>query len=102
VDEMFYVYEANDTVVLEFMINYTSIGYYDVTVNTSNDISFTSQSELISVEVPIVSMEIETENIFDKTIPVSLNISLNMGEDGPQKVKFKVDHADGNVKYYNY
>lgn len=102
VDEMFYVYEANDTVVLEFMINYTSIGYYDVTVNTSNDISFTSQSELISVEVPIVSMEIETENIFDKTIPVSLNISLNMGEDGPQKVKFRVDHADGNVKYYNY
>jgi hypothetical protein len=41
-------------------------------------------------------MEIETENIFDKTIPVSLNISLNMGEDGPQKVKFRVDHADGN------
>ncbi|KAK3090847.1 hypothetical protein FSP39_015186 [Pinctada imbricata] len=99
---LLYVYEANQTQSIDFEVDFPDLGYYPIQVMTSNDLMTNSANDLISVEVPIISISLVTHNITDKTQPVILYIDLNMGEEGPDKVSFIIDRDDGHSDFIDY
>ncbi|KAJ8314944.1 hypothetical protein KUTeg_007094 [Tegillarca granosa] len=101
-DRLFYITESDDSTRLVFEIQYDGLGYYPLQIVISNDLSYETVDSLISVEVPLETIQIITSNITDKTLPVKLTIDLNAGKRGPDKVKFRIDHDDGNTITYAY
>ncbi|XP_060067156.1 uncharacterized protein LOC132547416 [Ylistrum balloti] len=101
-EESFFIYEATEPVTFPFEVEYENLGYYPLHVIVSNDLGKTEVEDLISVEVPIVSIVLTVSNITNKEDPVILGVVLNDGIDGPDKVTFEIDHDDGNVLPYTY
>ena len=99
---MFYIDQSDKALGMLFEVEYPSLGYYPVIVDMSNDISVSRQEDLISVEVPIISISISTSNITDKTLPVVVKVDLNGKLPGPDKVEFNIRHGDGNVDDVSY
>ena len=101
-DQVFYIHYLPSTSEIVFEIFFPSLGYYPVTANISNDISFNSTEALVSVEVPIRTITVYTEDITDKSKPLVLQIQLNDGMQGPAKANFRVDYDNGVVETYHY
>lgn len=101
-EEHFYIYEAKQPVTLPFQVEYDNLGYYRLTVAVSNDKDLIEVEDLISVEVPIYSINLHVKNITDKDDPVILGVDLNQGAQGPDKVTFEIDNDDGNIISYDY
>ena len=102
IGEMFYVHHQANFTAIEFMVNYTELGYYPVQANISNDVSFNTSDLLVSVEVPITMMELSISDIVDKDNPVVLKIDINDGMQGPMKINFEIDHGNGYVDTYHH
>ncbi|XP_069123478.1 uncharacterized protein [Argopecten irradians] len=98
----FYIYEATEPVTFPFEVEYENLGYYPLHAIVSNDLGRTEVDDLISVEVPIVSISLTVSNITNKDEPVILRVDLNDGFDGPDKVIFEIDHDDGSTLQYSY
>lgn len=99
---MFYIDKSEESLGMTFEVEYPSLGYYPVVVDMSNDISVSRAEDLISIEVPIVSMKLTTSNITDKTLPVVVKVDLNGNMPGPDKVEFHIRHGDGKVDDVSY
>ncbi|KAK3592412.1 hypothetical protein CHS0354_004036 [Potamilus streckersoni] len=98
---MYYIDHSPNDIAIMFEVEFESLGYYPVNVNVSNDISSHYTEDLVSVEVPIVSISVKTQNITDKVDPVVFEIDLNIGTRGPMKVNFEINHDDGHLGTYN-
>ncbi|KAL5018218.1 hypothetical protein ScPMuIL_003940 [Solemya velum] len=97
-----YVYETLTPIAVTFEVFYDSLSYYPLTAELYNDVSESSSNSLVSVEVPILTMSLKTGNIIDKADPVTIEINLNAGSQGPDKVTFEVDHDNGDVTEETY
>ena len=103
-DQTFYIHHLLYQSEIVFEVMFPTLGYYDVLVNISNDISHATTNMLVSVEVPIRTIDLHTADITDKEAePVRLYIDLNDGIRGPMKVNFDIDYGNGLSKtYYHY
>ena len=101
-DRLLYVYEADVTETVTFEVEYPDLGYYPVSVTSSNDLMSNVVNDLMSVEVPISSIVLRTSNITDRTKPVQLYVTLNTGELGPDKVQFTIIRGDGTTDVVRY
>uniref|UniRef100_K1QND3 Uncharacterized protein n=1 Tax=Magallana gigas TaxID=29159 RepID=K1QND3_MAGGI len=99
---MFYIDKSDVPLGMLFEVEYPSLGYYPVIVDMTNDISTSRKEDLISVEVPIVTIKLSTSNITDKTLPVILKVDLNGDSPGPDKVEFNIRHGDGHADDVSY
>ena len=101
-DQIFHINYLERAGEIVFEILFPALGYYPVTANISNDISYNSTEVLVSVEVPIRTIAVYAEDITNKESPLVLNIQLNEFMQGPAKANFRVDYDNGNVETYNY
>lgn len=99
---MFYIDKSDVPLGMLFEVEYPSLGYYPVIVDMTNDISTSRREDLISVEVPIVTIKLSASNITDKTLPVILKVDLNGDSPGPDKVEFNIRHGDGHADDVSY
>ncbi|XP_052262941.1 uncharacterized protein LOC127866462 [Dreissena polymorpha] len=100
VGEIFYIHYQPNVTAIEFMVNFTDLGYYDVSANISNDVSYSTASLLVSVEVPLTTISLSISDVVDKESPVALMIDVNGGERGPMKINFEIDHGNGFIDTY--
>lgn len=97
-----YIYETLSPISVTFEVFYDSLSYYPLTAYLYNDVSESNANSLVSVEVPIKTISLKTGNIIDKADPVTIDIDLNTGLQGPDKVTFEVDHNNGDVTTEQY
>ena len=101
-DQIFYIHYLQNASEIVFEIMFPVLGYYPVTANISNDISFNSSEALVSVEVPIRTISVVAADITDKASPLKLEVHLNEGMQGPAKASFRVDYDNGVVETYYF
>ena len=101
-DQIFYIHYLQNASEIVFEIMFPALGYYPVTANVSNDISFNLSETLVSVEVPIRTISVVAADITDKAGPLKLEVHLNDGMRGPAKANFRVDYNNGVVETYHF
>ena len=101
-DQIFYIHYLENASEIVFEILFPALGYYPVTANISNDISYNTTEALVSVEVPIRTISVVAADITDKAGPLKLEVHLNDGMRGPAKANFRVDYNNGVVETYHY